>query len=320
MVKMVPVTVEALPEYTGLDGENADNYYKACQRNALLSSEIITPFRTALKEHTGYDDENRPNGEVEVPCDIGDFRFCMKVTPTAKRPGYKDVFEEVYFYLSTRLDEYKASERPVGVWTIEDEPYVSAEDILAMMNKMKRRIKSKGVKIEITDPELPAGNGSMVLPLGADTSELTEGNAGRYLEARSMAERYAGFISGFEEELLGFTGYGNDHPPEQAEHMFRHIGRHIFHVASVPYESTCYGKIIAGLNAKPGKKKVETGGDLVLVTKNIEIPRLKMYKARQREGEHLIRLKGLLKRMDKLMEDKTDTKVRQKPILHYPIV
>ena len=124
MKNAVPITMESLPEYSGLDNGSADGYYQAGQRRALLSSEITDPFETSLKEFTGYSDGEIPDDEMEVSCGMGALSFVMTVTPTKKRPGYKEVFDDVDSYLRTRLAEYKASERPVGILTIENEPYI----------------------------------------------------------------------------------------------------------------------------------------------------------------------------------------------------
>lgn len=316
-----PITIEALPGYIELDDDSGDNYYKASQRKAFLSSEIINPFEDSLKEFTDYNDDNIPSSDMEVTCDIGDLRFVLNATPTKKRPGYKEVFEEIDGYLRTRLAEYNAGERPVGIFTIEGQPYISANEVLEAMGKQKRKVTSKGVKVSIARrPDVGINGDSIVVPLGMDLYELTEGNAMRYLEALGMCQGYDDIISGFEQDLLGFTGFSNDNPPEQTEHMYRQVGRHIFHVKSVPYETISYGKVISGLDKKPGKKKVENGGDLTLVTNDIEVPRLGIYKTKIREGDHLVRLKALIKRIDKLVEGNTETKVRQKPINHYPIV
>ena len=321
MTSAVPIVVEAVPEYTGLDRESADNYYRAGQRSALLSSEVINPFRAALRDYTEFDDHNRPEKETEVPCDIGEFRFVMKVTPTTKRPGYRDAFDDTKTYYNARLNEYRAGNRPVDVFTIENEPYISAEGALARIKKSKKKIKSNGIKIEITEePETPAGIESVTIPLGLDMRELNEGNVRRYLEACALAEDYGRFIAGFEGDLLELTGHSNGRVPDQTEHMFKQIGDHIFHVTSTPYDSTSWGKVISGLDKEPGKKKPENGGDLVLVTRNINAPRLSIYNIRIRKGEHMIRLKGLLKRIEELVKENTETKVRQKPITHYPIV
>jgi len=321
MSDIAPITVEALPGYTGLDGENADNYFRAGQRKAMLYAEVISPFTDSLKEFTEYDDDNIPDSETTLTCGIDGMKFEMKVTPTTKRPGYKEVFEETDSHLRARLAQYKSGERPVGILTIDGEPYVSANEVLKMMKKTKRKVTSKGVKIAIDkQPVFPSDVGSVVVPLGMDLYELNAGNARRYLDASSLANEYASLIKEFEEELLGLTGYGNGCVPNETEHTYRQIGRHIFHVKSIPVESTKYEKVISGLDAEPGKRKVENGGDLTLVTNDIQIPRLGIYQVKVREGEHMVRLNGLLRRMNKLVKDNTTTKVKQKPIIHYPVV
>jgi len=319
MARIVPITVGMLPGYTGLDGGNADNYYRAGQRDAFLASEVVRPFDAALKDGTGYSDENIPDKEIEVASDIGDLSFAVQVTPTTKRPGYKDVFDELDGYLRARLADYKAGNRPVGVLTIDDEPYISANEVLDRLGKARKKVIARGVSMKVSNPELPAAPQSVVVPLGMDMAELNEGNARRYLEALALSERYAEIIKGFEGDLLGMTGFGKDNPPGQTEHMYTQMGVHVFHIATVPYQSISYGKVIDGLDNEPGKKP-ETGGDLVLVAAGIEIPRLRAYDARKRDGDALVSLKGLVRRMEKLVEENTEAKVRQKPIGHYPIV
>ena len=316
-----PVLVKAVPEYRSLDSENADNYYRAGRRSAFIYNEVIDPFCSSLKESTGYSSENIPEGEKKIERVIGDFRFLIKVTPGVKRPGYKAVFDEAEQFLSTRLLEYDAVERPVGITTIEGEPYISAGDVLSMISEAKSGILSGDVKISVSEtPELPENVSSMVVPLGMDMSELTPGNASRYLEGLSLRELYSGFISGFEGDLLSLSGYSNESPPEKTEHMYKALGSHIFHVKSIPYESTNWGKVLSGLDSEPPKRKPENGGDLVLIERGIEVPRLGIYKARTRRGMNMVRLNGILDRMESLKSKYTKTNVRQRPINHYPTV
>lgn len=321
MSKVAPVTIEALPGYSGFDGPNADNYFRAGQRRVMLYAEVISPFTESLKDYTGFDDNNRPDSETKMTCNIDDMDFVMKATPTTKRPGYKEVFQELDSHLRTRLAQYKSDERPVGVITIEGEPYISANDVLKMIKKTKRRVTSKGVKIAIDEqPDFPDEAGSVVIPFGSDMYELSAGNARRYLDANTLANEYASLIQAFEAELLGLTGYNNGNVPDETEHMYQQVGRHIFHVRSIPVESTKYERVISGLDAEPGQRKVENDGDLTLVVNDVDLPRLSIYKARKRDGDHLVRLNGLIRRMNRLVRDNTTMKVKQKPLIHYPVI
>lgn len=320
MTKTFPVVIAAVPEYRALDGETANNYYRALQRRALLSSEVIAPFETALKDSTGYDDDNIPAEAVVVAQDLGGHRFVMRAVPTDKRPGYGDVFQELDDRLSTRLAEYNRGERPPGILTIEDEPYISARDVMKFIKRVKDRVTSEGVKREVTEkPEVPEGIESVTVPLGA-AMDLTEGAARLYMDCLGLAASYSSFAAAFEADLLGLTGYSDTHLPEETDHMYQHLGQHIFHVTSVPYDSTKYAAVINGLVKPPPKKKVEKGGDLALVTKDVDIPRLNIYAARKRDSDTLVRLRGLKRRLGELARRNTETKLRQKPIKHYPLV
>ncbi len=315
-----PISLDALPPYGGLDGENADNYYRAGRRRALLCSEVINPFEAALKESTGYSDDNIPAGEEEHTEKAGRYAFLLRATPTTKRPEYREVVDGLMAYLNTRLEQYALAERPPGILTIDGEAYIPSEQILSMIREEKERVLSGGVRITIARrPKLPHAS-SMVVPLGMDLSELTEGNASRYLEALGMEEGYKALITAFEEELLGLTGFSEANPPERTEHMYRRLGKHIFHVKTVPYESTSWGKVLDSLDKPIPKKKTENAGDLTLIEQGITHPRLEPYRTRKREGEPLIRLEALISRITGLVDENTGTAIRQKPINHYPIL
>jgi hypothetical protein len=315
-----PISLDALPPYGGLDGKNADNYYKVGRRMALIYSEIIKPFEAALKETTGFSDYNMPEKEKELPLSVGSIEFLLRATPTTKRPGYREVVDELNAYLDTRLVQYTEGERPPGILTIDGEAYIPSNQVLSMIRDARDRILSKGVRISIAEtPDLPEGT-SMVVPVGMDFSEFTEGNAARYLEALGMQEGYRNLITAFEGELLSLTGFSDLNHPDGTEHMYKRLGKHIFHIKTVPYESTSWGKVLEGLDSKPPKKKPEKAGDLTLIERGISLPRLEPYQTRKREGQPLIRLEALLSRIESLKEQNTETAIRQKPINHYPIV
>ena len=299
-MKPTPLVIEAVPAYTGLDGENADNYYRAAQRSAFIHGEVLEPFCDALKESTGYDSENIPDSEKDISVSIGRYGFLLRAIPTSRRPGYKAVFEDAEQFLDTKLEEYEAGERPRGILTIEDEPYIAAGSVLSRIEEA-REAGDMDVNISIADmTPWEKEVCSMVVPLGMDMSEFTEGNAARYLEAHSLDTLYRELITDFEEHLLSLTGFDNDNPPMETEHMYRRIGGHIFHVRSVPYESTEWGKALADLVKEPPKRRPENGGDLVLIERGIEAPRLEVYDARTRGSSRFVRLNGLLSRMEEV--------------------
>jgi hypothetical protein len=315
-----PIVIEPVPEYSGLDGANADNYYRAGQRSALIDCEVIDPFQCSLKQCAGYGNGSVPDSEEEIPVNVGNYEFLLKATPATRRPGYKAVFQEMEQYLNTRMEEYKKGERPVGVLTIDNEPYIPSGDLLKRIRKARNRIISRDANVSISGMPEPPSVQSMILPLGMDMAELCHGNAGRYLEALSLDQLYKEVVSSFEEDMIGLTGLNNDSPPDQTEHLYRRLGSHIFHVKSIPYESTNWGKALAGLDKDPPKRKPENGGDLTLIEMGLEISRLEIYRVRKRQGRNLVRLDGLISRMESLEKGFTKTKVRQRPIIHYPIV
>ncbi len=319
-IEIKPIAIDTLPEYRGLDVENADNYFRAGQRSAFIYSEVINPFETSLKESCGYSDNNIPKKETTESVSAGNWEFSVRATPTTKRAGYKEIVEDVQDFLETRFDLYTNGERPMGITTIDNEPYIAVRAVRDKIKQARGSGAPKGVRLKITErpPILPST--SMVVPLGMDHSKLTEGNTMRYLEALNLNNNYANFIEGFERDLLGLTGFSDEFPPEEMEHMYKRLGEHVFHVKSVPYSSMSWGKVLGGLEKAPPKRNPENGGDLTLINEGIRVPRLEAYQTRTRQGEPIIQLNTLLSRLDDLKDDNTCTKVRQKPIIHYPLV
>ncbi len=315
-----PITIDALPPYGGLDGGNAENYYRAGQRLALVQNEVIIPFEDALKDMTGYNQGRIPHEEEKMNVHSGRYVFGLTATPTTKRPGYKELVEELGGFLENRLSQYKAGERPVGVLTIGGHPYIGVEDVLSRIKCSRDTVLSKGTKIAIVRRPALRAEAPLVIPLGMDLYELSDGNARRYLQAFGMCREYGEIISSFENDLLEEAGFTNDNPPQQTEHMYKAIGNHVFHVKTVPYESTSWGKMLEGLDKPIPKKKTENAGDLTLIREGITHPRLEPYQTRKREGQPMVRLEALTSRMEDLFLDNTETAIRQKPINHYPIV
>ena len=61
------LTIKGVGEYTGLNRESVEEYFKATNNVLpLLRDAVISPFEKALKEATGYNTENMPEGVAET--------------------------------------------------------------------------------------------------------------------------------------------------------------------------------------------------------------------------------------------------------------
>ena len=328
MKATMPVTVEVPEHYVQLDEQGAQNYYRARQRKALLEREVINPFENALRDYTGFSDENPPKEATEVGCDLGDARFVMKCIPTKKRPSYEAVFSDLRTYLENARESFNMAAlwvawRPKGKKGL----YIPLHAVERKIEGKQNEVESEGVKIEIATegaPESVLGDAkALPVPLNGSATVLNEGNARLYLGAKELAELYKTIISGFENALVGLTGYGSKHVPEETMHHWESLGGHLFHVPSIPYPSTSYGKVMSRLTNED--ENVKKAGDLVLLRRGMKVARLRKYDARRRRAEKpedrlFISVDGTLDCLEKIREEETKVKVRQKPIEHYPLV
>lgn len=314
----MPIKVKEIEPYSGLDEKGAENYYKAMHRRSFVKKEVIKPFEDELRAYTGLSDENIPNSENTVSCRLGDVEFSMVCTPTEKRPSYKDVFLNLRTYLDEIKTGYQDGIRRKGVITIKEEPYVSLLNVISRIAEKQEEVKRKGVKISIERTKIPELEKSSILAVPLGSMDLTEKGARLYLKADMLEKNYKSVIKGFENSLVELTGYSNKNVPEETEHMWESLGGHLFHVKSIPYSSTSYGKIMKNL-VREGKT-AKTTGDLVLIENRADDHRLEKYSVRVRDSVPFVSVNGMFDRMDEIMEKETKLKVRQKPIEHYPLI
>ena len=328
MKATMPVTVEVPQHYVQLDEQGARNYYMARQRKAFLEREVIKPFEAALREHTGYSDENIPREATEVGLDLGEIRFSMKCTPTTKRPSYEMVLSDLRNYLENAREPFSLA----AAWSIwkpkgKNGLYIPLHAAESRVESKQNEVESRGVKIEIvteTAPESVLGDAqALPVPLNGASGKLTAGNARVYLGAQELLDLYKSIVSDFENALIGLTGYSNSNVPEETANHWESLGEHLFRIPTIPYASTCYAKVMGDLIKE--SEKPEKAGDWPLLRAGSRARKLKKYDARtRREGKPedrlFISVDGAIERLDQLMAEHTEQKVRQRPIEHYPLV
>lgn len=323
-MKEMPVTIEALELYTELDEKGAETYYRARQRKGLLEREFTGKFSAKVKEKPGFSDESPPAEETFESVKVGDIAFRVKATPSTKRPGYEEVFNYTKEVLQEALRNYQNDVRAAGIMTIEGRPYIALDTIRGKIHGKRDEVTQSGVKLEIAEIDIPKALASeevlgLALDIGNGIAELTPGNAANYIRAQKLLDGYSGIIKDFESGLVEMTGYSNSNPPDETKHMYQSFGMHVFHVPTVPYPAPSYGQMVSRL-VKETQRNTRTTGDLVLIERNSERPELEVYAARTRGGKKYVSIQGMLERMDAIQDLYTDTKIRQKPINHYPLV
>ncbi len=328
MKATMPVTVEVPQHYVELDEQGARNYYRARQRKAFLEREVVKPFEEALREYTGFSDKKIPREATEVGLDLGETRFSMKCTPTAKRPSYETVLADLRNYLENAREPFNlgtlwAAWKPKG----KNGLYIPLSAVEKRVESKQEEVESQGVKIEIVTeavPENVLGDAqALPVPLNGASRELTESNARVYLGAKELLDLYKAIVSDFESALIGLTGYSNSKIPEETTNHWESLGEHLFRIPTIPYASTCYAKVMGGLTKEDDRP--EKAGDWPLLREGSKARKLRKYDARKRrdrkpEDRLFVSVNGTISRIDQLTAEQTTQKVRQRPIEHYPLV
>ncbi|MCF7865864.1 hypothetical protein K9L67_04290 [Candidatus Woesearchaeota archaeon] len=131
---LLPSTLESLTE------ENFIQYQNWQTESLQITKFIINTFKDALKKESKHSDENRPNFEQKEIIKISNnYSFQITTKPTMKKPAYANVLDEFQNYVNFLLEQYENNILRKDIMTIDNEPYVSIEDV---KNKLEEEIEN----------------------------------------------------------------------------------------------------------------------------------------------------------------------------------
>jgi hypothetical protein len=308
------ITIKKPQRFEKLDSTAAENYFRLREGGiSFLENEVIKPFEAALKEKTGFSDENIPDIAATKKLNLDGIVFSITSEPTTKRPSYGEIYEKLTTYLNIINEEYDQGTRKEGVITIDSLPYISAENILTKILEWKDEVLDRGVKqtIKFKLPEEIEDENLKSLAVGlVDYSAINPATARTYVRAKIMKLDAAEIISDFEGKLKDQTGFSKENLPENTENSWVQAGDYLFKIQSVPYPSTSYGKIINDL-AK-SSDNLKSAGDLCLMLDGKEALLENIYEIRTRDDSKYISLRSLQSRISKLTEKNTENTLGQK--------
>ncbi len=308
------ITVKKPQKFEKLDSAAAENYFRLREGGiSFLENEVIKPFDVALKEKTGFSDENIPKEATTKKLNLDGIVFSITSEPTTKRPSYGDLHEKLTTYLGIIEQEYNQGTRKEGVITIDLLPYISVENILSKILEWKDEVLDRGVKqtIKFKLPEEMENENLKSLAVGlVDYSVINPANARTYVRAKMMKLDAAEIISDFEGKLKDQTGFSKENLPEQTENSWVQAGDYLFKIQSVPYPSISYGKIINELVKSSENPKL--AGDLCLMLDGKEALLENIYEIRTRDDSKYISLRSMQGRISKLTEKNTENTLGQK--------
>jgi len=305
------INMEKPEAFTGLNKESAECYFKALQGGmAFLQNEVIKPFEAALKESTGFDNDNRPDAETETQKDLDGIMFTVTSKPTNKRPSYSEVFENLQRDLTVIEAEYAKGDKKKGVLTIEDQAYISVDFLLEKIDGLQGEVKAAIVEqtIEVDgEVDLPA---KVAVPI-RDYGSLEAGTGRMYVMAKNLVKEISDeTVKPFEAALKEASGYSKENMPEGTERTYQQIDDCLFKVMSVPKSTISYGQIINGLvKGKSAKGNVtKTTGDLIKIQEDVDSP---AYEVRTRDGQKYVSMESLKNRVNELTSENTKPSLTQ---------
>lgn len=307
------ITIKKPQRCERLDSTAAENYFRLKEGGmSFLENEVIKPFEAALKEKTGFSDENIPVAATTKKLNLDGIVFSITSEPTTKRPSYGDIYEKLTTYLSIVEQEYNQGTRKEGVLTIDSMPYIAVENVLNKILEWKDEVLDKGVKqtINFKLPEEIEDENLKSLAVGlVDYSVINPANAKTYVRAKMMKQDAAEITGDFEGKLKEQTGFSKENLPENTENSWVQVGDYLFKIQSVPYPSTSYGKVINNL-VKSDKPK--SAGDFCLILGGKEALLENIYDIRIRDDSKYVSLASLNSRINELKTINTENTLSQK--------
>ena len=311
------LTFEMPPEFGGLVEESGGHYFKAkLQTIPFLKREVIEPVESAVKEQTGWNDDNIPDREHEQEIKIGSTVFQVTTKPTTKRPGYKEVYEHTLQFLDTLTQQHRDGIERKGVVTRDDQLYVGVDHLLDAVNRYKNQVLRRGVSQGI-DVELKKAEDKISVPI-MDYGQLPRQAGEMYQHAKpfhTQADQRA--VKALEAALKEDTGFNQGKVPSDPQHSWKQLGEYLFHLISSPTTNIKYGKIVNGL-IKETKKQGKTTGELVSLDRGWALPEGVQYDTYSHAGKTFVGIASLEGRIGDLVNNHSTPDVRH-TLNSYPL-
>jgi len=271
---------------------NAELFYVAERYNVPVLKGVVSEFEDALKEELGFNGKI-PKTSRERRLNKGCIEFKVKQTPTSN-PSYQAIGERIGQYLTDIQGLNEEGMRREGVRTIDGEPYLLLDDLVAKIDGLKEEYGNEGSRINVSyskmkkDPDL-----SRMLELKPGTfGNVTGENAKTYRIAKEQLKLLGNnVINPFKAAIKAETGYSAANVPAETQYDMFGVGDFIFMVVTAPREEIKYGKAaktIISMAEEPQEGFV-----------------------RQRDGNLYVPVSKLVQTYDTLVAENTRTIVQQ---------
>ena len=315
------ITVEATPNFTGLNKDSVQNYFKAkFSLLPLLKNRVINPFEELLKDYTGYSKNNLPNEVTETSLQLGDIDFTIKSEKRIKRPRLIEIYEGYLDYLEFLQDGHSKNIRRKGVRTFNDRPYILLDEVFSKLDELRQIVTENEVKHSLKNTFSEEYSGSIVIPLSYKIM-LNESGALTYVHTKEIIKDISSnTVKNFEDCLKQQTGYHKNNPPKEMDTKWTQINNHLFQIQSIPEETVKYAGIVNDL-LKENKKLAPSTGDLIRIRDGFELAEdtASLYQPKNFRKNMYVSIEGAMERLKGLKMQNTNTSLNQK-ISYYPAV
>ncbi len=305
--------ITLLPEFTGLNEENADNYYLAESYVSKLNDLIIKDFESNLKALTEFNNDFLPEKEEGLVEKLGDYKFTIISNKKTKKPKSSDIFNNFRNYLIVLRNKSTNKIKQEGIIKIKEEPYTSIENLVNEFSNIKKEAAGFSLSQPITYDG--PSNFHDVLMLPRRDILLNSTTAALYVHAKYFAGKLSSVVKDFETALKEETGYDKNNVPEKTTSVWNQIGKHDFLVKVIRRESVKYASIFKTLYHET---KTKTSGDFAELP-DCEDSILEYYKPVKRSDNILVSIPGTISRLNDLKRESITVHTK-KGIKHYPVV
>ncbi len=301
-----PNLVKILPEFTNLDAENTNNYFKAKRGIDLLEHYIINPFESQLKKETHYDNENLPRKKIDSEFDLGKYHFKVCNEIRQKKPKSSEIFKNITDYFKFLERDYNEGIKRKNVFTMDETPYTTLDNLIQKISEFKEEVSEENIKQTITyshEGEEEFSHGVM-LP-DEPYNQLNEYGAILYTDSKHILnDLKKKIVKPFQDKLKEQIPYNKDNLPNKLKKIQMNIEGNRFELSANTINNPSYAKIFNALT-KEGKRVTKTTGELILLRDGFDLDEKikEFYQPIIKSGTTYVSIPGISERMKDLKQE-----------------
>lgn len=333
------------PPITGLSEEAVKKHLYVTESLKPMLMHVQDRFGGYLKtEVSKYSDDNPPQKSKDTEEETLDgLVYEIITTKTTKKPGWKGILEELQTFLYLIERSYNRRERPTGIATLDETPYISSQLLMNVAIDLWKKVDVKGVRQEVklkedTDNLTKAADltkndlSQIVIPYSTKGNELESpiyfpGDGIRYVQVESLLNTIEGsviekmaqiaqdFMPKRPTAVKKPTEYDTTYEKVRASVQFPD---EVMRMTQSKQKNIQYARIFAILFGEEGKKDIRITGEIEKLIEEPDSDLENLYRPKRRKGIFYVPLEIVKRRLTDLYKD-TVTYSGQPVFQHIPL-